>query len=121
MSAFEPTNPDVRLSEDRVPAYLFVVIAIVTLIFLAEIGWAWMLYSDRAIALGGFSVPTTVERAPRTISGINQTLILHDRRGQRLRERQLRRLESFGWVDRRAGIVHLPVDDAIDWLVEEER
>jgi len=121
VSAIDPRNPEIRLSEDAVPAYIFVIIAVVTLLFLGGIGWAWILYHDRAAALGGFPVPATIERAPRDISGVKQTLILYDRRGQRLREEQLRRLESFGWVDRRGGIVHIPIDDAIDWLVEEER
>lgn len=31
---------------------------------------------------------------------------------------QKARLNSFGWVDRDAGIVHLPIDRAMDLLVE---
>ena len=30
-----------------------------------------------------------------------------------LREAEEKRLDSYGWVDRNAGIVHIPIDDAI--------
>ena len=30
-----------------------------------------------------------------------------------LRESEQKRLDSYGWVDRNAGIVHIPIDDAI--------
>jgi len=30
-----------------------------------------------------------------------------------LRESEEKRLDSYGWVDRNAGIVHIPIDDAI--------
>lgn len=117
----ELRNPDVRLSEDRVPFYIFVIIAGFVLIVLGGIAWAWGAYHSTSARLGGFPVAETLRPAPRTISGVNQTPILLDREGQRLRERQRERLESFGWVNRAAGVVHIPVDDAIDRVVEEGR
>jgi hypothetical protein len=33
-------------------------------------------------------------------------------------ERQLKELNRYGWVDRPAGIVHIPIDRAIDLLAE---
>jgi hypothetical protein len=35
-----------------------------------------------------------------------------------LRESEDKRLESYGWVDRNAGIVHIPIDDAIKWTLQ---
>lgn len=35
-----------------------------------------------------------------------------------LRESQQKRLTSYGWIDRTSGIVHVPVDRAIDRIVE---
>lgn len=35
-----------------------------------------------------------------------------------LRERQSRDLDSYGWVDRDRGIVHIPIDRAIDLVLE---
>jgi hypothetical protein len=35
-----------------------------------------------------------------------------------LREEQQRHLESYGWVDEKAGVVHIPVDEAMKLFVE---
>lgn len=37
-----------------------------------------------------------------------------------LRDRQLERLESYGWVDREREIIHIPIDDAIDLVLRDE-
>lgn len=34
-------------------------------------------------------------------------------------EQQLNDLNSYGWVDRRAGVVHIPIDRAMDDLVKQ--
>ncbi|MCW8127714.1 hypothetical protein [Microbulbifer halophilus] len=34
------------------------------------------------------------------------------------REREQRRLQSYGWVNREAGVVHIPIERAMDLLVE---
>jgi hypothetical protein len=36
------------------------------------------------------------------------------------RERQRRRLHGFGWVERERGVVHVPIDRAIDLYVAEQ-
>lgn len=117
----ELRNPEIRLSEDIVPFYIFVIIAGFVLIILGGIAWAWDMYHETADRLGGFPKAEILEPAPRTISGINQTPILLDREGQRLREAQRARLESFGWVNQEEGVVHIPIGDAIDRVVEGSR
>ena len=37
---------------------------------------------------------------------------------QAIREQGEERLHSYGWVDQGAGIVHIPIDRAIDLIVE---
>ncbi|HYJ46126.1 MAG TPA: hypothetical protein VEV81_05885 [Pyrinomonadaceae bacterium] len=37
---------------------------------------------------------------------------------QEMRARETAALESYGWVDRQKGVVHIPVERAIDLLVE---
>jgi hypothetical protein len=32
-----------------------------------------------------------------------------------------RRLESWGWVDRKAGLVHMPIEEAMDAVVKEQK
>lgn len=36
----------------------------------------------------------------------------------RLNQRMEKRLHSFGWVDRSAGIIHMPIDQAMDLMVK---
>lgn len=38
---------------------------------------------------------------------------------ERLQRRWQRRLDSYGWVDREAGIVHIPIDAAMDRVAEQ--
>jgi hypothetical protein len=42
-------------------------------------------------------------------------------RGERDRAARLERLRSYGWVDRGAGVVHLPIDQAMDLVVKGVR
>ena len=59
--------------------------------------------------------------APRRISGVEQTPIGPTRDGEDLRDSQRRELESLGWVDRDAGIAHIPIERAMDLVVTEPR
>lgn len=115
----ELRNPQVRLNEDIVPYYIFVLIFAFTLITLGGIAWAWQLYHGVSTRYGGFPKVESIEPGPRHISGVSQTLILYDRHGQRMRENQAERLDSFGWIDQARGIVHIPIDEAIDLTVQE--
>lgn len=105
-------NPEIRLAEDRVPRYLLLIVLAVVLITLAGIAWAWLLWRDVTLRLGGLPEPTQT-RAPRDIAGVNQTLILLERHGQQLHLRQDQSLTEFGWVDEAQGIVRIPIDEAI--------
>lgn len=51
------------------------------------------------------------------LSHIEQTPIWDAERGLDLRRAQLRELQSWGWVDRNAGIAKIPIDQAIDIVV----
>ncbi len=57
--------------------------------------------------------------APRTLSHIEQTPIWQTRVGLDLRDAQRRDLESWGWIDRRAGIAKIPIDRAMDLVAKE--
>lgn len=51
------------------------------------------------------------------ISNVEQTSVLDTQKGLDLRAQQGRELESWGWIDRDAGIAALPIDQAIDLVV----
>jgi hypothetical protein len=57
--------------------------------------------------------------AAREVSGIEQTLIAHDRAGLRLTEAQRQALHTYGWVDRRAELVRIPIERAFELMLEK--
>jgi hypothetical protein len=52
------------------------------------------------------------------ISKVEQTPIRDTRRGLDLREAQRSELERWSWIDRSAGVATIPIDTAIDIVVE---
>ena len=57
--------------------------------------------------------------APRTIGTLEQTLVLDTKRGLELRAEQVASLQRWEWVDRDAGVAHIPIADAIEVLAAE--
>lgn len=110
--------------EDRLPPRRTLVITggvIATIVLSSLVAAALLRWT-----LGGLDVEHGVARArpattPREISGIEQTVIDVDRGGLKLLRAQQERLESYGWVDRRAGIAHIPIERAFDLYLEGKR
>jgi hypothetical protein len=61
------------------------------------------------------------ETGQNKIGMVEQQIFELADRGERERAGKLRRLSSYGWVDRRAGLVHLPIDRAMDLVVRGVR
>lgn len=74
-------------------------------------------YSGRVA--GGAEVPAYPVSG--TVAGIRQTPI--DGPGAGIGEVAAahRSLTQYGWIDRGGGVVRIPIDRAIDWLVEDAR
>jgi hypothetical protein len=52
---------------------------------------------------------------------VDQTPFETTRGADRYRRTDLEKLNSYGWVDRDKGIIHLPIDRAIDRLLAEQQ
>jgi hypothetical protein len=52
---------------------------------------------------------------------VNQRMFSLDQRAAQKRLQQMTRLNTYGWLDRQAGVVHIPVDVAMDMLVKEQK
>ena len=52
---------------------------------------------------------------------VNQRMFSLDQRAAQKRVQQMNRLNTYGWLDRQAGVVHIPVDVAMDMLVQEQK
>lgn len=63
-------------------------------------------------------VPAEVGRAE--IGRVNQQPFEQDTRAETLRRRQRERLTTYGWVDRDARLIHIPVEDAMRQVLTEE-
>ncbi len=48
------------------------------------------------------------------IALVEQQLFERSTRGRRDHEARVEKLGSYGWVDRKAGVVHLPIDRAME-------
>lgn len=111
----ETRRADVRLADDRVPpAVPFGFLAFVVLFGAALSVAAWLLL--------GASLAPRVRRAPAradaTIAAVRQTPIDRERPAEQRFREQRGELERFEWVDREAGIVQIPVEDAARLLIE---
>ena len=63
--------------------------------------------------------PMPAQIGQREIGIVDQVPFDVTRSLQTYRNEHLARLESWGWIDRKAGTVHMPIDQAMDRVVEE--
>jgi hypothetical protein len=50
---------------------------------------------------------------------VNQRVFALDQRAAQKRLQQMERLESYGWVDRQAGMAHIPIDEAMKMYLQQ--
>jgi len=65
-----------------------------------------------------FAGPGGPRMAPGTLSQVEQTPIWEAKTASDLRQRQLRDLEGWGWVDRKKGLAHIPIEQAMEIVAE---
>lgn len=94
------------------------------LVVLLALGWAiptWMemrMVEQRVAELPAAN-PLT-EKYGREIPPVPRLQVNPDRDIEQLRAAEAERLDGYGWVDRSAGIAHIPVERAMDLLAERE-
>jgi hypothetical protein len=117
---------EVHQEEDSVPGRLLTIVALCALVIsvLSVVVSTALLGGARPTSLGG----GPAERAEKygavatpTIGLIEQTLIEHEDRGLAQRRDEEARLRTYGWVDRRSGVAHIPIERAMGLIVEENR
>jgi hypothetical protein len=64
--------------------------------------------------------PRGTRPAPREIDEIEQTQIWKTQRGIDLRDAQRAELERWGWANREHHIARIPIDEAMNLVVEQE-
>lgn len=114
-------DPIVRQQEDRIAgrkASLVVLFAI--LITLGGIFAAGILLRNWIGPFRGGPPSRAFGRrmGPPEIGIVDQTPIDTDRFGQRLRATQRRTLEHYAWIDREHGVARIPIERAMDIVVQ---
>ncbi len=113
----------VRAEPDRIATPRLVAIAAGTLVLFlgasVATGWGMAAWRRRLLPEGPPSLPAEVGR-PK-IGMVEQQPFENLRTGEEWATAQRRRLESYGWVDRKAGLIHVPVDQAMERVLQGER
>ena len=113
----------VRQEEDVVQASRLVRVGASSLVAgaLGVLLAAWLLGRGAGAVRPSFAAGGRPAPAPSELSGVEQTPIWDTRRGENLREAQRRQLGRWGWVDRDAGVATIPIERAMDLVVQRQR
>jgi len=102
----------VRSEADLVPGARIVLVGVGALaVFLVGSLLTVGYLRGREAARGPLPVPA--EMGGSKVGLVEQQLFTRVDRGERVRARDLERLSSYGWVDRKAGVAHIPIDEAM--------
>lgn len=116
--SFEPTKPP---DPDRMPMKKVIAVALAAfLIFGLSVLWANNILgvqTTRALPAGPPPAPSEIGK-PR-VGMVNQWLFELQTEAPNKREEQLKRLESYGWVDRDKQIIHIPIRRAMEQMAAE--
>jgi hypothetical protein len=112
---------DLRQEEDRIASRPIVAIGVAALVlfFLAS----WVTIGYLRVRFGGDRPPLlpAPEVGQSKIGLVEQQQFELAMRGERAHEAQRARLEGYGWVDRAAGIVHVPIEQAMELTIQGVR
>lgn len=112
----------VRQAPDRVATRAVVIVAVLVVLVtvLASLVPAWILERRGELALDAPRRAADAPVAPREIDLLDQTLLEgREATTPSSREKQRAHLERYGWVERDAGRVHIPIERAMDLVVRE--
>ncbi len=103
----------VRSEEDHVPALKVALVGVAALVIFFVGSWVTVAYLGLRMEQRGGYGTRPPEVGLSKIGLVEQQPFTQAFRGERAKEQQLERLRSYGWVDRQAGVVHIPVEEAM--------
>jgi hypothetical protein len=115
--------PAVRAEPDRIDTRAIVAVGVASLLlFLAASAVTVLaMQRERAALNPDGPPPWPAEIGKNKIGMVEQRLFELAVEPAELRRRQLERLNGWGWVDRPAGVVHMPISEAMDRVARGER
>jgi hypothetical protein len=109
-------HPPGHASEDAIDYKKVIAVGVISLVAFA-LGTVWavgILHHETAKAHAATGVPRTPELGKPEIGIVDQVLFEGDHRLQTWRAERAARLNGYGWVDRSKGVVHIPIERAMD-------
>jgi hypothetical protein len=88
---------------------------------LATIWSTHILNTTRAEMQPGGPPPIPKQVDQYEVGIVNLRVFALDQRAAQKRLQQMERLRSYGWVDREAGVAHIPIDEAMKMYVAEQQ
>ncbi len=114
----------VRAEPDRIGTPRILAVGAASLLFFAVASWATIRLGydrTRAEMLPDGPAAAPAEIGQNKIGIVEQRLFSLAVEPAGWRARQVERLRTWGWVDRKAGTVHAPIDDAMARVARGER
>ncbi|WNG62342.1 hypothetical protein F0U59_52340 [Archangium gephyra] len=93
--------------------------ALIIFTFFVVAAWAQLQQREKNLSPAGPTQPQQLGKAELNI--VNTGLFELDTRAEDEKAEQRKRLHGYGWVDRDAGVVHIPIERAIERVVGEQR
>ena len=121
--AGEQLAPPEAQQDPAIPAGKIIAIGIsALLLFVASGYWSYTIYDKRSRELQPLGPdPIPREIGQHEIGIVDQVPFDVYRSLQTYRQANKRRLDTWGWVDKRRGIVHMPIEQAMEQLIQEPK
>lgn len=110
----------VRSEEDRISTGKILAVGVASLVLFIASGLVVTAYFQKQRSERP-ALPIPPETGRSKIGMVEQQLFDRAVRGERDRAARLERLGSFGWVDRRAGVAHIPIEQAMELVANGVR
>jgi hypothetical protein len=123
MDATEPRSEGVKAEPDRVPTRvvvaLGVVLVVASIFAMIVVFGLFRTFQKGASARDAASLAAAgAERRPDTLPPAPRLQIHAVRHWRDFRDAEKERLDTYGWMDRKTGAVHIPIERAMDLVLE---
>ena len=118
----ENLPPPEAQAEEAIASGKVLLVGIISLIvFGGATCWSTRIWRETRIRLEpNGPIAPGAEIGKAEIGIVDQPPFETTRTAERTRAAELRQLQGYGWIDRDKGIIHVPIDKAIDQLVAEK-
>ncbi|HVP69096.1 MAG TPA: hypothetical protein VMT17_17735 [Anaeromyxobacteraceae bacterium] len=123
MSEHSQAHAAIRAEPDVIATPRIVAVGVASLVvfFLASLVTVQAMYRKKAEMLPDGPPAWPAEIGARKIGIVEQRMFPLAVEPADAKRAQVARLHAWGWVDRKAGIVHMPIEEAMDRVARGER